>query len=475
MVLEIERKFILDGISAIQTLEKDGILATSNEIIQFYTKITQLEEIRFRKSGDKFTVTQKIGRGLVRKESEIPSDKKSYKDALKEIVGMPIKKTRFEFKINNLPCNIDIYHEFLEGLATLEIEFLTVNDAQNFAIPEFLARYITSEITEDERYKNKSLALFGVPEIKFDIQSTLKIIDQNHDLKLAFPSSLRSFDAARVMFFQIYKQIRKYRQIYLETKDEEALHQFRVNLRKTRSMLKLLSSVFDKKTADHFNKNFKTIASSTNKKRDIDVFLDFLKEEKRTKPLILLAQEVKEAENIKITAMLNASKSEEVFKDWEIFLKEQSDFYQGKDYDKPIKKVVAYALRLQILRLQKSLALLNNECENLHFHNTRIQIKRLRYLLEIFIDMFAIKSLEKCRQRAKEIQEIFGDLQDRDIWLEILKDLEQNSKDSIEISSKLKTKIYKQMFKLRYKILDKKPKFMRNLGKISKNLKIYYM
>lgn len=472
MVLEIERKFVLDGVLAIEALQKDGVLAARKSVVQFYTHITPLEEIRFRKSNENFTITKKIGKGMTRQEFEEICDEKTYKKALKNAVVMPIEKTRFEFKINNLPANIDLYSGVLEGLATLEIEFLKVADAQEFKMPEFLQRHIKAEITEDERYKNKNLALFGLPEPKFNIKKALEILDANSDIKLCFPSSMRAIDASCVMFFQIYKNLTASKNEYEKSKDEEALHQIRVALRKTRSMLKILRGVFHEKTTARFVKSFKILANATNKKRDLDVFLDFLNKQKGCISLgeILLAQ--KKVLDDKILNLLTSKECDEVFCDWEAFLREESDFFGGIDHDKPIKKVVARAMREQILRLKKSLFELNEECENAKFHNARIEIKKLRYLLEGFIDLFGVRALQKVKTRSKSLQESFGELQDSDIWLEILDEIQDES--VAKISAKLKGKIYKRIFKLREEILDQKPKFMRNLGKASRSLKIYY-
>lgn len=474
MVLEIERKFVLDGILAIDALKRDGILLDSKNVMQFYTKITPLEEIRFRKSENNLTMTKKIGKGMVRQEFEEICDEKSYKKAFKNSIAIPIEKDRFEFKINNLPANIDIYKGALEGLVTLEIEFLKVEDANNFIMPDFLANHITSEITEDERYKNKNLALFGIPDMKFDVKKALEILDTNKDIKLSFPSSIRSIDAARVLFFQIYKFIEFHKEEYLKTSNEEELHQIRVNLRKTRSLLKLLNKIFDEKLTVHFSKNFKVLANSTNAKRDIDVFLEFLKKQKKAKSITKILENIKNRQNDEIKAMLISPQSNETFRDWEIFLKEDSGFYKGEDYDKPIKKIVAKAIRTQILKLKKDLLILNSERENAIFHETRIELKKLRYLFENFIDLFAIRSLEKCKDRAKEIQELFGDLQDRDIWLLILDNIEKEQGIDDRAITKLKSKIYKQIFKIRDEILEEKIKFIKNLSKVSKNLKIYY-
>ena len=70
MVLEIERKFILHNLSVLKVLNSDGIAINEDEIMQFYTKITPISEIRFRKINDKFFTTQKFGKGLVREELE---------------------------------------------------------------------------------------------------------------------------------------------------------------------------------------------------------------------------------------------------------------------------------------------------------------------------------------------------------------------------------------------------------------------
>ena len=48
---------------------------------------------------------------------------------------------------------------FLDGLRIAEIEFSTDVESDNFRCPEWFGE----EVTEDERYKNWSLALNGIP------------------------------------------------------------------------------------------------------------------------------------------------------------------------------------------------------------------------------------------------------------------------------------------------------------------------
>ena len=68
------------------------------------------------------------------------------------------------------------------------------------------------------------------------------------------------------------------------------------------------------------------------------------------------------------------------------------------------------------------------------------------------------------------MQEIFGDLQDYDVWLGILKRLPE-----MQDKERLESKIYKQIYKSREEILKKRLKFIKATRKISRNLKIYYI
>ena len=470
MVLEIERKFILRDLSVLESLANEDVSVARDEITQFYVEITPVSEVRFRKIGNYFFTAKKSGKGLVREERESPVSKEIFEQALKNSIGIPVEKSRFSFKINNLPCNIDVFHEPLEGLVTLEIEFLTIKDAKNFAIPSFIKDSIQTEITDDERYKNKNLALYGLPQGDFDITKIFEILSANPELKLTFPSGIRSIDALRIVFFQIYKKLASNIARFESTSEPRTLHEIRINIRKIRSLLELFKSVFDKKVADYFLSSFKTLAAATDVKRDIDVFLDFLETQKCSSELAKIFKRLDENETKKLKNALKNAQTAELLKDWEVFVKEQSDFYRGENFSRIVKKTVAKVMRLQILKIKKNLFKLNEQSSNERFHDTRKQIKKLRYLMEIFIDLFSIKYLEKCVKKSKEIQELFGNLQDTGVFLTLLKHTQ-----CAEESLKIREKIRKAAFKTRSKILRKKAKYAKNLGKVSRNLKIYYI
>ena len=90
MSLEIERKFLLKNSQILDFLKEAGVVFKHLEISQFYTKITQNKEIRFRSEEDKFIKTVKIGKGLIREENEEFCEKAEFKKALKSRIGSVI-------------------------------------------------------------------------------------------------------------------------------------------------------------------------------------------------------------------------------------------------------------------------------------------------------------------------------------------------------------------------------------------------
>ena len=159
MGLEIERKFLLKNSQILDFLKEAGLVFKHLEISQFYTKITQNEEIRFRSEEGKFIKTIKVGKDLIREENEEFCEKAEFKKALKNRIGRVITKDRYIFRLNNNPCNIDVFKDGLNGLCTFEIEFADENEALYFKLPSFLEQFCKADVTCDKRYKNKFLAI----------------------------------------------------------------------------------------------------------------------------------------------------------------------------------------------------------------------------------------------------------------------------------------------------------------------------
>lgn len=148
---EIERKFLVKKIPL--NLEE----SPHKEILQGYLSIGENgDEVRLRKSGKEYFITSKQGKGLKRKQPETTLNAKQFSALWPGTEGQRIRKTRY--LIDGL--ELDIYHDQLKGLATVEREFDSEEESTKFRPLPWLGE----EVTYDERYKNKNLVRFGIPE-----------------------------------------------------------------------------------------------------------------------------------------------------------------------------------------------------------------------------------------------------------------------------------------------------------------------
>lgn len=468
MGLEIERKFLLKNSQILDFLKDAGVVFKHLEISQFYTKITQNEEIRFRSEEGKFIKTIKVGKDLIREENEEFCEKAEFKKALKNRIGRVITKDRYIFRLNNNPCNIDVFKDGLNGLCTFEIEFSDENEAVYFKLPPFLEQFCQADVTCDKRYKNKFLAIHANENEQIDYKRAYNVF-KNREISPNFTANLKSGEALRALFLSIFKEIKRLKSDYLQDHDEEILHNLRVNLRKVRSLLKIFNGVFDEKVTLFFGENFKILANSTNKKRDLDIFLSFLSEQKHANELIYFVQKALNLEYENVKSYLSDEENYAFLKEWEIFLNE-GEFYRSKLFDVSLSRLGSFKLRTLLVLAQKRLKSLDQDCPNESFHKIRIELKKVRYTYEFLSEIFYFDGLKKYEERLKDMQEIFGSLQDYDVWLGILERLPE-----VAGKEKLESKIYKQIYKTREEILKKRLKFIKATRKISRNLKIYYI
>lgn len=152
---EIERKFLLDrrppGLDEQPRKRiEQGYLAVGEDGV----------EVRVRNADGACTLTVKSAPGLVRVEEEIEIDERRFGSLWQLTAGRRVAKTRFLVALQGgLTAEVDEYGDRLAGLLTAEIEFPSQEASEAFAPPDWLG----GEVTGDERYANRTLALSGLP------------------------------------------------------------------------------------------------------------------------------------------------------------------------------------------------------------------------------------------------------------------------------------------------------------------------
>lgn len=155
---EIERKFLIEYPN-VDILEKRDD-CQKIEIIQTYLKASEDEEVRVRQRGANgnyiyFKTTKKKLTGTTRVEIEERLSQEEYLKLLMDAdtTRHQIRKTRYCLTYASQYFEIDIY-PFWKDRAIVEIELLS--ESEEIQIPKFLK--VIKEVTDDETYKNSSLA-----------------------------------------------------------------------------------------------------------------------------------------------------------------------------------------------------------------------------------------------------------------------------------------------------------------------------
>jgi adenylate cyclase len=151
-VQEIERKFLLDAAPAI--IERQ----TPTRIRQGYLAITDDTEVRVRSRDGDYVLTVKGGRGLVRREANIPLTADQFDELWPLTAGRRINKRRWVIPYDAVELEIDVFDDELDGLVIVEVEFSSEQASAAFVAPDWFG----PEVTDDNRYRNAALATEGL-------------------------------------------------------------------------------------------------------------------------------------------------------------------------------------------------------------------------------------------------------------------------------------------------------------------------
>jgi CYTH domain-containing protein len=149
---EIEKKYLVSSIIDLEKYEKieveQGYLNTTNPVI------------RIRKYGNEFFLTYKSrlrsDKELnVAEEYEFPLSEDAYNNLKRKIDTNLIHKDRYLIPLKDgRVAELDIYHDKLEGLKTVEVEFDSMKAYKNFVKPSWFGE----DITGVKKYFNSQLS-----------------------------------------------------------------------------------------------------------------------------------------------------------------------------------------------------------------------------------------------------------------------------------------------------------------------------
>ena len=148
---EIERKWIV--------AELPRGLPDGEPIRQGYVALDGDVEVRIRDRAGSYSLTVKRGSGLEREEIEIDLDRDTF-DALWPIAERrSIDKDRHVVEVGTHFAEVDVYRGRHGSLCAVEVEFTSTDEADAFEP----ASWFGPEVTDDDRWSNRVLAVDGLP------------------------------------------------------------------------------------------------------------------------------------------------------------------------------------------------------------------------------------------------------------------------------------------------------------------------
>lgn len=134
--MEIERKFLVKSLP--ENLEE----YPCRQIEQAYLCTGPV--VRIRHLDDEYILTYKSGGMMARQEVELPLTKKAYHHLKEKADGTIISKKRYVIPLDEiLKIELDIFQDMLTGFVMAEVEFPTVEAANDFVPPEWFGKDVT--------------------------------------------------------------------------------------------------------------------------------------------------------------------------------------------------------------------------------------------------------------------------------------------------------------------------------------------
>ena len=148
---EIERKFLVD----LDSIPYDLTRLEKKEIEQGYILHNPVVRIRAVSDSEYYmTFKSNTDDNLVRNEVELKISREAYSKLISRDDVSKIRKSRYITFEDDRKFELDVFEGNLEGLACLEVEFNSTEEASNFSVPSWVKR----EVTGDIRYTNSELS-----------------------------------------------------------------------------------------------------------------------------------------------------------------------------------------------------------------------------------------------------------------------------------------------------------------------------
>lgn len=208
--------------------------------------------------------------------------------------------------------------------------------------------------------------------------------------------------------------------------DAEFLHDYRVAVRRTRSILGQLRAAFTEDETTELRAELAWLANATGPVRDLDVLLAWLDLEQRDRAelvvLIDFIRAEREHERARLLAVLDSVRYGALIEGWMAFAAaDDGGSVAGGLLREQVAEQVSRRFERMLAKVRKALA----ADDDAALHRARVDGKKLRYLFDCTPGLLPKAAVERVVGELKSIQEELGILNDTVVQRELLERLAQ--------------------------------------------------
>lgn len=201
--------------------------------------------------------------------------------------------------------------------------------------------------------------------------------------------------------------------------DTEFLHDFRVAVRRTRSLLTQIRRVFPPAIVEHFAAEFSWLGRLTGPPRDMDVLVLSIRAEHTglsasdAEALLAILGDLQQQEHRTLADALDGGRYARLLAAWRAFLDSRGEPH----VDAPqAGRLLADVISRRAWRLSRRIAAstdtIDEGTEAARLHGVRITAKKLRYLIDVTPGFYEPAALEGVLRALKHLQRVLGDFND---------------------------------------------------------------
>ncbi len=201
--------------------------------------------------------------------------------------------------------------------------------------------------------------------------------------------------------------------------DSECLHDFRVAVRRTRSLLGQIRDVFGEDAVTHFSSEFSWLGKLTGPPRDLDVLILTLRERRREISLdgldavIARLEELRHQEHVELVEAVGGDRFKRLTSEWKAFLNQPIARHSSAPNASRRLADVVYERAWRLSRkIGRRATDLDDATPVETVHELRVQAKKLRYLVDVMPGAGEDGDVKRVVVALKAFQRVLGDFND---------------------------------------------------------------